>query len=209
MATRIYLTRHGQTEWNLQKRMQGHKNSDLTSLGKEQAKALGLRMKDVELNAIYTSSLPRAMQTAELIRGKNGIPVIPDDNLREIYLGCWEGMLFDEVEKKYPAQFDNFWNHPEKYVPVDGESFNDLRIRVGKALLNIAKQNSGKDVLVVAHGIVIKALYTYFRNQPIAEIAHSPYTHSACLCEIVFNPPVWDVMKWNDTDHYKYIEETK
>ncbi len=72
MATRIYLTRHGQTEWNLQKRMQGHKNSDLTSLGKEQAKALGLRMKDVELNAIYTSSLPRAMQTAELIRGKNG-----------------------------------------------------------------------------------------------------------------------------------------
>ena len=133
MATRIYLTRHGQTEWNLQKRMQGHKNSDLTALGKEQAKALGLRMKDVELNAIYTSSLPRAMQTAELIRGKNGIPVIPDDNLREIYLGCWEGMLFDEVEKKYPAQFDNFWNHPEKYVPVDGESFNDLRIRVGKA----------------------------------------------------------------------------
>ena len=82
-------------------------------------------------------------------------------------------MLFDEVEKKYPAQFDNFWNHPEKYVPVDGESFNDLRIKLGKALLNIAKQNSGKDVLVVAHGIVIKALYTYFRNQPIAEIAQS------------------------------------
>ena len=199
--TRIYLTRHGETEWNVEKRMQGQKNSPLTALGVEQAKALGAHLPGVELSAIYSSSSPRALQTAELIRGKRTLDIIPEDDLREINLGSWEGMFYYEIENLYPEQSCNFWKHPEKYIPLDGETYEALRKRVSNKIEEIAKKHQGKTILIVAHGMALKTLYTYFRYQSIRDITYSPHTKSACLCMVEKENGIWNVMKWNETGH--------
>lgn len=203
--TKIYLCRHGETEWNVVKRMQGQNNSNLTELGVSQAKALGKRLEDIDIDIIYSSSCQRALDTAMHVRGSRDLQIIAEDDLREINLGNWEGLLFSEAEERNPVQFDNFWHHPELYVPDGGETFQELQKRASTIFEDIAKKHPNGTVLVVAHGIVIKTLYVYFRNQPISEIVNSPYTRSACLCEVVKENGVWNVMNWNDTEHYSFI----
>ena len=89
--TTIILVRHGETEWNLQNRLQGHKNSPLTLNGKKQALAVNKALSRFEINAAYTSPLKRAADTAEIILEGRNIQAIKLNNLKEIFLGPWEG----------------------------------------------------------------------------------------------------------------------
>ncbi|MEE1541372.1 MAG: histidine phosphatase family protein, partial [Paludibacteraceae bacterium] len=98
--TKIYLCRHGETEWNVVKRMQGQNNSNLTELGVSQAKALGKRLEDIDIDIIYSSSCQRALDTAMHARGNRDLQIIAEDDLREINLGNWEGLLFSEAEER-------------------------------------------------------------------------------------------------------------
>ncbi|WP_412973888.1 histidine phosphatase family protein [Paenibacillus sp. OAS669] len=91
MKTTLYLTRHGETEWNVEGKLQGHKDSPLTNLGKRQAKWLGASLKEIEFDAIYSSPSPRTYQTAEIIREERKIELSSCDSLKEIGLGSWEG----------------------------------------------------------------------------------------------------------------------
>lgn len=196
---KLYLTRHGQTEWNVQKRMQGQNNSPLTELGKWQAMQLGNYLQNVQFNCIYSSSSLRALHTAELVCGERNILVSACDDLREISLGEWEGMTFSDAEKQYPEQFYNFWHKSEKYYRPDSESFDELRRRTSGAIERIAQQHSDETVLIVTHGMVLRTLYTYFQKQSISEIANSPHIHSACLCLVEGDVCAWKIEKWNET----------
>jgi len=166
MKTLIYLTRHGETEWNKIGRMQGHKNSNLTSLGQDQARWLGQRLEDVDLDLIISSSSERALDTAKLIRGDRDIEIIKRPDLMEMCFGCWEGMYHDQVKANYPQEFDNLWYQPHHYQPVDGESFDQLIDRVKTCLEDIIDRYQGKTLLIVAHGIVLKALIAYIEDKP-------------------------------------------
>lgn len=205
--TKFYLTRHGQTEWNVAKRMQGQHNSNLTDTGVRQAQALGKAIRDLKIDCIYSSSSQRTLDTANLIRGDRNLDIIPEDDLREIYLGTWEGLTFEEAEQSYPETFDNFWHHPEKYIPVDGETFEQVRTRTSNVLKKLAKQYPDKSILIVTHGVVLRTLYTFFRHVNIAESVKFEHPHSTCFCEVIYESSEWKVMKWNNTDHYKYLGE--
>lgn len=87
-TTTVYLTRHGQTEWNVQQRMQGHQDSPLTPLGVQQAEWLGKGLREVPLDAVYASSSPRTLRTAEIILGERGIPVTACDEFKELCMGA-------------------------------------------------------------------------------------------------------------------------
>ena len=178
--------------------MQGQNNSPLTALGIQQTEALRDYLSGIEFSTIYSSSSLRAIQTAELIRRKRTLDIIPEDDLREINLGSWEGMLYTEIENLYPEKFDHFWNHPEKYIPLDGETYEALKKRISNKMEEIAQKHRGETVLVVTHGVVIKTLYTYFRYQPIRDIIHSPQPESACLCMVERENGIWNMMKWNE-----------
>lgn len=195
---KLYLTRHGQTEWNVQKRMQGRNNSPLTQLGMQQAEKLGDYLKDVSFDCIYSSASPRALHTAELLRGERNIPIETSEELMEISLGEWEGMTFSDAEKQYPEQFHNFWHQPERYFRVDSESFEQLRQRISNEIERIADKHPNETVLVVAHGMVLKTLFTYFKQQSINEIALSPHIHSACVCQVERVAGNWQVVRWNE-----------
>ena len=130
MGVILYITRHGQTVWNTEKRMQGWNDSPLTKLGLEQAKRLGQRLENTRIDIIYSSPLGRAIKTAKIVMGKKDIPIVCDDRLKEINLGKWEGMKHNSIDKSYKDEINNFWNNPKLYKSVGGETFLQLKNRV-------------------------------------------------------------------------------
>lgn len=178
---KIYITRHGETQWNKEGRMQGWSNSHLSEQGILDAKRLGKRLKDVDLKCIYASPLGRAIETAELIRGDKDIPIIRCEGLKEINFGAWEGLTTSEIERRYPEQIHNFWNRPGLYKPVGGESYEQIIYRVSKVLAEIVATEWGGDVLIVTHGVTKKAIYKIVKNLPLENFWGPPLPHNASL----------------------------
>lgn len=207
--TKFIITRHGQTEWNVQKRMQGQADSPLTPLGRQQAAALGKRLAGTEFAAAYCSTLQRTIVTANLILEGRGATATPLPSLMEINIGGWSGKLLSEVEAQYPQEASDFWSHPERYAPCcGGETYKQLRDRASQTMLELAKAHPCGTVLVVTHGIVLKALYNFFRYQPLADMAQNhPHPKSCCYCEVDFHDGVFYIAKWNDTAHYEFITD--
>ncbi|MBO7428690.1 MAG: histidine phosphatase family protein [Paludibacteraceae bacterium] len=205
--TRFYLVRHGQTDWNQEKRMQGQHETDLTPLGERQAIALGERLEDVDFGLVFSSPQRRAMKTTQLILGKRSLPIIPDNALKEILMGDWQGILIEDLMEKYPEEIDLFWHHPEQYKREGCETYDEVRRRAGQFMERTAAENPGKTILVVTHGALLKTLYTYFKYQPIAEIAHAVHPQSTAIAVVEKRDGIWNVMSWNDTEHLANIDE--
>ena len=131
---RIYITRHGETQWNKKGLMQGWKNSDLTEKGIENAKRLGESLKDINFDVIYTSPLGRANETAKCINGNKDTKIVLVESLKEMGFGIWEGMENSKLKELYSEQYNNFWERPHLYKPHEnGESFEELLLRVKTA----------------------------------------------------------------------------
>lgn len=202
--TNLYITRHGQTEWNVERRMQGQKNSPLTELGKQQAKWLGNRLNEVAIDIIISSSSGRAVQTAEIIRGNRDIAIIPNDNLREISLGAWEGMSDAEVESSYPEEHNNFWHFPHLYQPVaGGETFFQVWSRVSNEVEKIIAYYSGKNILIVTHATALKTLLAYFENKDLKDLWSGPFMKATCLNLVEIEKSGREIVFEGDISHYQ------
>lgn len=204
---RLYITRHGETVWNIQKRMQGHKDSPLSQLGARQAEWLAEALKDVEFEAAYSSSSRRALQTTRIIVGSRDIPVVPMDGLMEINLGVWEGLVFSEAESLYPEEYKNFWNYPNRYSPVGGETIEALIERAGRTLETIAKRHNCGNVLVVTHAVTLKAMAAYVEKKEIKDLWSGAYMKQACLNVLEYDNGHWNPVKWGDVSHYREAAE--
>ena len=178
---KIYITRHGETNWNKEGRMQGWKNSDLTQKGIENAEKLGDSLKSINFDCIYSSPLGRAVQTANYIKGNRDTEIIIKDSLKEMGFGLWEGMEHSKVEELYPLQLFNFWNKPHLYQSIDGESFEELLFRARKVLNQIVNNASCENILVVSHAGFIKAIYAILKNYSLAEFWNPPFMTDTCL----------------------------
>jgi broad specificity phosphatase PhoE len=141
----LFLVRHGETDWNRDGRYQGHADPPLNYSGRAQAQQLADSL--LELDAIYTSDLRRAAQTAEIIGAGRDIPVILDPGLREIDVGSWSGLTRSEIEERFPGAIEH-----------DGESRADHLSRVVAAVERIAARHPEERVLIVSHGGSIRAL---------------------------------------------------
>lgn len=204
---KLYIIRHGQTQWNLEKRLQGWKNSDLTKKGILDAKNLRDRLKDIDFDFIYSSSQKRAIDTAEIIRDGRSIDIIQLEGLKEIGFGKWEGMEREELQRKYKKEFDVYLNTPHLYRPIKGaESYEDIYKRVEESLNEILK-NKGENVLLVSHGVTIKILTSIIKEIPLEEIYNIPIHRGTALniCEIKNGKKEFIVE--GDTSHI--IEESR
>lgn len=153
----LYVIRHGETEWNTERRLQGRSDTKLNDYGIYLAKVTAEALKDVRFDAIYSSPLNRAYTTADIIRGGRKLDIITDDRLMEMSFGDFEGMLSDEFSKNYSS----FFEAPDKYVPVrNGESFQDVIKRTGSFIEDIIVPCSYRIdcMLLVAHGALNNAL---------------------------------------------------
>lgn len=191
---KLYVTRHGQTEWNVERRMQGHGDSPLTQKGIDNARLLGKRLMDVKFDHVYSSPLNRAKRTAELIMENRQTDIKLCPELKEMGFGIWEGMPEEARARLYPEQHFNFWNRPELYQPVEGgESFSQFKARVNKWLTNIISEKPGECILVVTHTCVIKALYSIINGIPLKDFWKDPVIYDTSLSIIEIN---------NDIPHF-------
>ena len=168
MNTIIYLTRHGQTLWNIEKRLQGRGKSPLTEDGIERAKELRDRIKGMNIDVIYSSPIERALNTANIIKGDKNIEVITDDGLMEMCFGDYEGRRTDEVMKENPSWDIGLIMKGNTILSApNGENLAEVRDRVSKTMDRIIEENRGKTILIVAHGITLKALMYYFKDDEV------------------------------------------
>ena len=156
--TEIILIRHGETEWNSQQRMQGHSNSDLSSVGQAQIQALGQWMKNAPFDHIYSSDSLRAKQTAEAITQFSGHELKIDLRLREKNLGVFEGLTSEEARDRHPEVFRLFKTSGSKYVIDEGESTQQLQDRALEIVEEIRIKHPEERVLLVTHGGFIRVV---------------------------------------------------
>ncbi|MFM1895476.1 MAG: hypothetical protein RLZZ385_550 [Pseudomonadota bacterium] len=175
---RIHLIRHGQTDWNAVRRVQGHSESELNALGRQQAQALAGNLDSLPLAAVYCSSSVRTRQTADHAFGHRGLPMHYRDDLREIFLGPWEGRLYAELERDDPEQFYNFWQAPHRFHVAGAETFDALQQRGVAALKSICKDTTRGDIAVVSHGALIKAILTHFEGKSLDRLWDPPQMHN-------------------------------
>jgi broad specificity phosphatase PhoE len=156
-VTTLLLARHGETDWNRARRWQGHADRPLTERGRGQAADLAARLDEISLDAVYSSDLRRARDTALAVAESQGIDLIELPDLREVNVGSWEGLTREEAEHRFPDAFRRWraggtgWD--------DGETYAEMSGRVLSAVDRIAADNDGGRVLIVSHGGPIRAIH--------------------------------------------------
>jgi len=158
-ATRILAIRHGQTAWNASARIQGHTDIGLDALGQWQARQLARALGHEELQAIYSSDLARARDTAAPLAAARGLPVGTDTGLRERAFGEFEGLSFEQIESRWPEQALAWRRRDPSFGPPGGEMLRDFRERVVAALNRLALAHRGQCIALVTHGGVLDLLY--------------------------------------------------
>jgi broad specificity phosphatase PhoE len=156
-VTIVLLARHGQSDWNATRRWQGHADRPLTAKGRAQAIALAERLAHIELDAVYSSDLRRAADTARVVAEAQGLQLLQLPELREVDVGSWEGLTRDEAEVRFPEGFRRWraggtgWD--------DGETYAEMSARVLAAVDRIANEHEGGRILIVSHGGPIRAIH--------------------------------------------------
>jgi len=165
--TVLILIRHGETIWNTQLRMQGSLDSDLTTKGESQIKALGEWMKEVPFDYLYCSDSGRARKTAEAISKYTGHTLNFDKRLREKDLGIFEGLTSEEARERYPETFKLFKTAGVNYVIDQGESTQQLLERALEAIEKIRIRHPQKVAVLVTHGGVVRVLMKHVLGVPL------------------------------------------
>jgi broad specificity phosphatase PhoE len=158
MRTKIYLVRHGQTDWNKDRRVQGWTDIKLNKEGVKEAKKIGEYFKDKVIHAIYSSPLKRALQTAKEIARHKKYSIHKVDEFREGRFGIFEGVRYEDVVKH-----KDFREGLEKqghfhYRPPQGESYGDIYERVSEKLDKIVEGHRDEQILIVTHGGVVRSI---------------------------------------------------
>jgi broad specificity phosphatase PhoE len=164
-VTTILLARHGETDWNREGRWQGWADPPLNDTGRAQARELAEQLRATPFDAVYSSDLSRAHETAELVAAPHGLPVRADPGLREIDVGSWSGLTRAELEERFPDG-----NRP------DGETREQHRARVLAAVERIVRANPARRILIVTHGGTMRAL----RDQT-GDGAHHPIANCGVI----------------------------
>jgi len=166
-VTRLILLRHGQTDWNIDGRYQGHAYPPLNEVGVAQAHAVAAQLKGLGVTALYSSDLRRARQTAEIIAASLALPVRLDARLREIQLGEWEGLRQDEVLARFPVEWAARQRDPLYSRAPGGESVAEVAARVWAAANEVAHAQQTGSVLIVSHGLALATLLCRARGVPL------------------------------------------
>ena len=166
---KIYIIRHGETEWNNLRKLQGRSDTELNEVGIRLAEITAEALKDIPFNIAYTSPLKRAYKTAEIIVGDRHIPLIPDERIQEVSFGAYEGLGCSKDNYEIPdPEFEYFFQAPEKYVAKNGaESIEDLCKRTTEFLREITSnpELEDKTVLIATHGAALKGLLSSVGNK--------------------------------------------
>jgi probable phosphoglycerate mutase len=191
MTTACYIARHGETEWNLAGRLQGHRDSPLTAKGQQQAVALAAALSNRQITRVYSSDLGRAVQTARAVAENLGVELIQDERLRERNFGDLEGKPWSEL--------DRFRLNPDDVVP-GGESFRQVYERSVACLEELAGQHSNFAFAVICHGGIVHSAFHRALGLPLNHPCHFSL-NNASLNRISIIEGTWRLDIWGDVSH--------
>lgn len=200
-ATRIVAIRHAQTDWNAQSRLQGHTDVPLNAAGLAQAARLRDALHGEALDAVYTSDLARARDTARAVAEASRAPLRLEPALRERAFGRFEGVTRDEIDRRWPGDAVRWRQREPGYAPPDGgESLLDFHARCIAAATRLAAAHAGGAIALVAHGGVLDSLYRAAVGVPL-DAPRSWVLANASINRLLFNGRGFVVVGWNDDGH--------
>lgn len=167
---KIYLVRHGETDWNKARKIQGQADIPLNAFGVHLAEETGRGLEDVPFDICFTSPLGRARKTAEIILKGREIPIVDEPLIMEMAFGPYEGKCCSSQGWELPESFERFFDGPEKYVPPEGgEDFAQVKARVGSFLERIGADETLKEsrILVTTHGAALAGMLNYIKQEPL------------------------------------------
>ena len=175
---KLYIVRHGETEWNVIKRFQGQLNTPLTENGMEKLKKTGKKLKNILFDEVYTSELGRTVASAEIILNENNgyknnkLELQKLAELNEVYFGVWQGLTYEEVFLKYPEEANNYFYNVKNYNAenVEAENLKVALERFLKGINKILNIHKSGNILVVTHGTVFEMFMNYVANNSIFDI---------------------------------------
>lgn len=210
--TKVYLIRHGKTQWNLESRYQGaNGDSPLLKDSYRGIELLASSLQRIPFEHAYTSPLKRARVTAQaLLNHLNPeIPLTIDSRLKEFNLGKMEGMHFEDVAAKWPEVLKNFRHHPDKYDEslVEGESFLEVIARFRAAIEEYCRQYPNGNILVISHGAALNAAINALIGTPLAHLKDRGGLSNTSTTILTTNDDRhFELEKWNDTS---YLHKSK
>ncbi len=201
----LYVVRHGQTKWNVERRFQGWLDSPLTENGVKCAADLRDQLSHIQFDACYASTSPRAYKTLELILSKNTSDYRTDDRLKEIRLGAWQGMTHTQIEDKYPVELELFYDDPESFNLEEAETFTEVYSRVKSFIDDVVADHEAvkreqpdkeaSNVLIVTHGVTLKLAQLIFDNAPLGELVNYNVAHNAQVHHYQYKKGTFDRIK--------------
>ena len=200
MTTRFIFVRHGETEWNKDRKYQGMSDIPLTKRGLTQAGYAREALKNRHIDACYSSPLKRAFRTAEEIMVEHASEPAAIYDLHEQRLGVWEGMYVDDIATQYPEEFHNWWYVPSRNRIPEGETFQETQARMVRVFRQLEETERGHSVLVVAHMVCLSTLLLYIAGLPLDEIWQHPISNCG-ICEVLVEDSVPRITVWNENNH--------
>jgi probable phosphoglycerate mutase len=210
MTSTIYLIRHGETDWNLAGRWQGHADVPLNDLGQRQARLLAQRIQSEQImfDAIYSSDLARAYQTAWELGAAVRVPVQLYPPLREIDLGTWSGLHYDEIRERFPVEAKLLEQGQD--IPRGGaETLSALQKRVVEAVEAIIAHRDGETIALVTHGGCVRMLLAHADSYQGDGFKRYPHIGNTSISTLHCSPGRWDVQSINDMRHLEDTQEVE
>ena len=200
-STRIIAIRHGETAWNVDTRVQGQLDIPLNETGRWQAQRLARALAAREpIDAIYTSDLLRAWETARAVSESTGAPLFTEEGLRERGFGVFQGKTFTEIEARLPEEALRWRKRDPLWAPEGGESLTDMRTRVGQTLAMLAARHLGEQIVLVAHGGVMDLLYRAATGQEL-QAPRTWQLGNTAVNRLLWTPQGLTLVGWSDTSH--------
>jgi probable phosphoglycerate mutase len=199
-AAQILIARHGQTDWNTQRRFQGQTDIALNAVGRAQAVRLGERLAREPIAAVYSSDLSRASETAMACAVRHGLEVIQDAALRERHFGVFEGSTYHDIEHRFPEDYRRWQQRDPDFTIGHGESLRQVSARMSEALQQLGLKHAGQSIVVVTHGSALDLVYRMVNDLTLEE-PRAWATPNAALNHLWFEDGRWQVKLWADEEH--------
>lgn len=198
--TRLIAIRHGETAWNVDTRIQGQLDVELNANGRWQAERLAHALADQVIDAVYSSDLVRAHETARAVAAGAGREVRLDAALRERGFGMFEGLTYAEVEARYPEQARHWRQRDPQFAPEGGETLAGFQARAVAAVAAIAARHRGQHVAVITHGGVLDALYRA-ASRIALDAPRTWHLGNAGINRLLHGDQGFTLVGWADTLH--------
>lgn len=199
-ATRIIAIRHGETDWNVQARIQGQLDIGLNDLGRQQAAQMAAALAMEGIDALYSSDLQRAHDTAQAIAARSGCPVVCDRGLRERAMGVFEGCTLAEIAQRWPGPNERWRQRDPAFAPAGGESLQDFYERVVATAKRLASAHPGRSLAWVAHGGVLDSLYRAATGMALQPPRDWPLGNAG-INRMLFTGERFTLIGWGDVAH--------